>query len=332
MLFLCLFSLLLCIRTLWRSQILRRRTERFFAVAYKRSLNWQASMHFIDGWILMIVLNDILLVIGSSINLLRKFRLIGPHYINPLRPIELDSVCSALLGVGNLLVWFGILRYLAFFNKYNILIVTIKHSLPRVMRFLFCVLVLYGGFCFSGWIILGPYHYKFYTLARTSECLFALMNGDDVFATFAYLQKSSTFVWWFCRLYLYSFVLLFIYIVMSLFIAILMDSYETIKDFYQNRNKKRIKDDFFMHNDILSRFLLESFENDTEMDTYSSFRHSLFNDEEYEHRNNEQTSNCCGCHRPNIFRTLFNSIRIFSRERQNTTVEQRHNLLDSAIN
>ena len=30
------------------------------------------------------------------------------------------EMCSVLLGTGNLLVWFGVLRYLSFFNKYNV--------------------------------------------------------------------------------------------------------------------------------------------------------------------------------------------------------------------
>lgn len=226
----------------------------------------------------MILINDCLIAVGTSINILRKFHLVGPQNINSLRPIELDNLCSSLLGIGTLLVWFGLLRYLAFFNQYNILIVTIKHSLPRVLRFLLCVLILYGGFCFSGWIILGPYHYKFATLAGTSECLFALMNGDDVFATFAYLQRTSSFVWWFSRLYLYVYVLLFIYIVLSLFIAILMDSYETIKEFYNKRHTLS----FLLANDLLSRFVRQFNANDLELTCHTSYRLSLLNDEEVE--------------------------------------------------
>ena len=60
------------------------------------------------------------------------------------------------------------------------------------------------------------------------------MNGDDLFATFAITNTNSLWIWWFSRLYLYGFIVLFIYVVISLFIAIIMDSYETIKDYYQN--------------------------------------------------------------------------------------------------
>lgn len=30
------------------------------------------------------------------------------------------NLCSVLLGTGNLLVWFGVLRYLTFFKTYNV--------------------------------------------------------------------------------------------------------------------------------------------------------------------------------------------------------------------
>jgi hypothetical protein len=39
-------------------------------------------------------------------------------------------------------------------------------------------------FVFAGWLILGPYHFKFGSIMSTSECLFSLINGDDMFATF----------------------------------------------------------------------------------------------------------------------------------------------------
>ena len=61
------------------------------------------------------------------------------------------------------------------------------------------------------------------------------MNGDDMFATF-YITDAQQLpiIWWFSRIYLYLFVCLFIYVVLSLFIALIMDSYETIKEYYEN--------------------------------------------------------------------------------------------------
>ncbi|XP_054154406.1 mucolipin-3-like [Oppia nitens] len=222
---LCLMSFFLCLRSLIRGQKLRSKTVYFFRKQFGKGLSFEDISQFIDGWIIMIILNDILIITGSfeKINM-ETNSLHGSHY----------NYCSLLLGVGNLLVWCGLLRYLGFFHKYNILIITLKHAFPHVLRFLLCALILYSGFCFCGWVVLGPYHFKFRTISTTSECLFALMNGDDLFATFAITNTNSTMIWWFSRLYLYSFIILFIYVVLSLFIAIIMDSYETIKDYYQN--------------------------------------------------------------------------------------------------
>ncbi|EMP27373.1 Mucolipin-2 [Chelonia mydas] len=76
--------------------------------------------------------------------------------------------------------------------------------------------------------------YNFEDLNTVAECLFSLVNGDDMFATFAQIQQKSTLVWLFSRLYLYSFISLFIYMILSLFIALITDSYDTIKKYQQN--------------------------------------------------------------------------------------------------
>ncbi|XP_074122456.1 mucolipin-3 isoform X4 [Sminthopsis crassicaudata] len=75
---------------------------------------------------------------------------------------------------------------------------------------------------------------KFRSLNMVSECLFSLINGDDMFATFAKMQQKSYLVWLFSRIYLYSFISLFIYMVLSLFIALITDTYETIKHYQQD--------------------------------------------------------------------------------------------------
>ena len=275
---LCTLSLALCIRSLWRTRVDFARTVCFFAHHYHgRPLEFTSMLHFINGWVVMIFADNCLLFSGSLLNLLTLFDLLGSHRFN-LRPVDYDSLISALLGVGNLLLWFGLLRYLTFFTQYNVLIVTLKHALARVIRFLFCVLILYGGFCYSGWIILGSSHAKFRSLGRTSEALFALMNGDEVFTTFDGLQTSSSrFVWWFSRLYLYSFVMLFIFVILSLFIAMLTDSYETIKDYYKNR-KQRLKGSLMFSNDQLARFIASSPVDVYSGNWYDWFRRQLLED------------------------------------------------------
>ena len=58
-------------------------------------------------------------------------------------------------------------------------------------KFLSCALTLYCGYALCGWLVLGPYNDKFRTLTVTSETLFSLLNGDDMFNTFEILEPRN---------------------------------------------------------------------------------------------------------------------------------------------
>ncbi|CRL03257.1 CLUMA_CG016517, isoform B [Clunio marinus] len=219
----CLLSFGLCGRAIFRAQQLRMKTEEFFLKCFGQELSRAGRWEFVNFWYIMICFNDVLLVLGSAI----KEQIERKHFA-----ADEWNTCSLLLGIGNLLVWFGVLRYLGFFKTYNVVILTLKKALPHIWRFLLCALLIYAGFTFCGWLILGPYHIKFRSLSTTSECLFSLINGDDMFATFTIMSDKSTVLWWFCRIYLYTFISLYIYVVLSLFISVIMDSYDTIKKYY----------------------------------------------------------------------------------------------------
>jgi len=42
----------------------------------------------------------------------------------------------------------------------QILILTMKKSLPAILRFMVCTIILYLGFLIAGWVIIGPYSIK----------------------------------------------------------------------------------------------------------------------------------------------------------------------------
>lgn len=88
---------------------------------------------------------------------------------------------------------------------------------------------MYLGFLFGGWIVLGPYHSKFRTLASTFETMFALINGDDMYPTFANIETNSYYIWIFSELYMYSFICLFVYVISSLVITLIIDGYDVVK-------------------------------------------------------------------------------------------------------
>ncbi|CAK1550926.1 unnamed protein product [Leptosia nina] len=220
----CSASLILCSRAIYRAQLLKELTNQFFLKTYDRPLSLDGRLEFLNIWYIMIIVNDILIIMGSAI----KEQIERNQFTN-----DQWNVCSLFLGTGNLLVWFGVLRYLGFFKTYNVVILTLKKAAPKIFRFSCCALLLYAGFMFCGWLILGPYHMKFRSLATTSECLFSLINGDDMFATFSIMSRKSPMLWWFSRVYLYSFISLYIYVVLSLFISVIMDAYDTIKQYYK---------------------------------------------------------------------------------------------------
>uniref|UniRef100_A0A8C4HI40 Mucolipin TRP cation channel 1b n=1 Tax=Dicentrarchus labrax TaxID=13489 RepID=A0A8C4HI40_DICLA len=213
----CLLSLVLCGRSILRGILLQHEYVQFFKHKLGRGVSWGDRMEFINGWYILLIVSDMFTIIGSFIK-------IGIESKN----LSSYDMCGILLGTSTLLVWVGVIRYLSFFQKYNILIVTLRAAFPNVIRFCCCAAAIYMGYCFCGWIVLGPYHTKFRSLSTVSECLFSLINGDDMFVTFAEMEKSGTLVWIFSQVYLYTFISLFIYMVLSLFIALITGAYDSI--------------------------------------------------------------------------------------------------------
>ncbi|XP_072918473.1 mucolipin-3 isoform X2 [Hemitrygon akajei] len=219
----CVISLILCTRSVVNGIQLQHEFAQFFLLHYNKQVTWSDRLEFLNGWYLLIIVSDLLTITGSIL----KIEIEAKNF-------ALYDVCSILLGTSTLLVWIGVIRYLGFFQKYNVLILTLRAAFPNVIRFCCCASMIYLGYCFCGWIVLGPYHHKFRSLTMVSECLFSLINGDDMFLTFASMQDKSYLVWLFSRLYLYSFISLFTYMVLSLFIALITGTYETIKLNQQN--------------------------------------------------------------------------------------------------
>lgn len=213
----CGLSLVLCGRSILRGIVLQHEFVCYFRQSLGRSVSWGDRLEFINGWYLLLIISDVLTIIASFIKIAIETKNLSSY-----------DVCSILMGTSTLLVWVGVLRYFSFFQKYNILIVTLRAAFPSVIRFCSCAAAIYLGYCFCGWIVLGPYHAKFRSLSTVSECLFSLINGDDMFATFSELEQSGTLVWVFSQVYLYTFISLFIYMVLSLFIALITGAYDTI--------------------------------------------------------------------------------------------------------
>lgn len=224
-LLICMLSTSLVIRSLFRAQLLRSA----FSIWHQQNTHEPASLsdynEFVDGWYILMLVSDMFIILGSCLKLDVQTRMLPSVD-------DYQNSCMSL-GIGCLLCYSGILRYLGYFRGYNILVLTLSHAMPKVFKFLSCALTLYSGYVVCGWLVLGPFNPKFRTLTITSETLFSLLNGDDMFATFRMLEPGGPHI--FSQIYLYSFICIFIYTVLSLFIAVVMDSYDTIKKNNGNR-------------------------------------------------------------------------------------------------
>ncbi|XP_053490473.1 mucolipin-2 [Ictalurus furcatus] len=219
----CLVSSVLCIRSIFLAIRLLQRFSKFCVWKYNNKVCEDDQREFLNGWYILVIISDVMAIIGSILKMEIQAKSLTNY-----------DVCSIFLGTSTLMVWVGVIRYLGYFQKYNVLILTMQAALPKVLRFCCCAGMIYLGYTFCGWIVLGPYHEKFEGLSRVAECLFSLVNGDDMFPTFAEFPQKNIMVWLFSRVYLYSFISLFIYMVLSLFIALITDAYESIKRYQKN--------------------------------------------------------------------------------------------------
>jgi mucolipin 3 len=131
--FFCISSFTLCCRSLYRGFCLLRMTERIIRSHGKR-LEWSDRTEFIDFWLISIMINDLMVGFATIIMTFYNGRLLETNNY---------TTCSLLLGLGNLLSWSGLLRYLSFFKKYNLLIVTLRKSFVHVLRFMLCTTLIY---------------------------------------------------------------------------------------------------------------------------------------------------------------------------------------------
>ncbi|CAH8568886.1 unnamed protein product [Heterobilharzia americana] len=221
-----IISCILCIRSIIQGFHMWLETVRFFKHWFGIQLDgvfWE----FIRPWILFIIIND-MIIITTSVYALSTLNRMHVKY-EPL---------TYLMGVGALLVWIGILYYVGFSYDNSLLIRTISRSIPGLLRFCVCALILFFAFSLCGWVVLGPYNIKFRTFMSTVECLYSLINGDDMFVTFTIINENDPMgIYLFSRLFLYLFITLFIYVVLNLFVTIIFEAYEEVKDMQNSHGR-----------------------------------------------------------------------------------------------
>ncbi|XP_028832964.1 mucolipin-3 [Denticeps clupeoides] len=219
----CLMSLSLCVRSVIVGVQLQLEYSKFVQIYYGKAVPLADRIEFVKGWCILIIICDLLTIAGSVLKIVIQNKELTNY-----------GICSILLGTATMFAWIGVIRFLGFFLKYNILILTLKAAFSDVVRFSLCAIIIYLSYCFCGWIVLGPHHEYFHSFYKVADCLFSLINGDEVYSSFSKLRQRNYLVWLFSRLYIYTFIFIYAYMILSLFIALITDTYETIKQHQQD--------------------------------------------------------------------------------------------------
>jgi len=151
--------------------------------------------------------------------------------------LPISDFSRVFLGAGFLVICVGFAKYLEYWKKFYMLILTMQGSFQRNLRFVISVLPLYMGFCTCGFIIFSPYTDDFASLDKSAITLFALLNGDDIHAQFdrIYARYPYPIIG---QVFLFTFIIMFITLVLNIFLFIIEDAYHAAKDFVNTKAER----------------------------------------------------------------------------------------------
>lgn len=86
-------------------------TVDFFESVFHQRMTIKDELSFLNMWYVIIVVNDVCIVVGTACKVVIEFRDFDSNMF---------TMTGVLLGVGCLLVYIGLFRYLGFFNQYNV--------------------------------------------------------------------------------------------------------------------------------------------------------------------------------------------------------------------
>ncbi|KAL3892225.1 hypothetical protein ACJMK2_004454 [Sinanodonta woodiana] len=211
------------------NKYMKQNSERHFP-GQRNGISIKGYARHLKGWNLVVMIGDLCTFVGT----------IGAYKMDvKWRLYKLDEN-AIWLGLGCLLCWISLARYIHFNKKFHLLFRTIYHAFPDVLAYLFCVGLLFAGFTLCGYVVFGPYHNKFQTMSNAADTLFATISGDEITITLAAIETDklgSLAVWWFAKIYLWLFVSIFTVFILNILIAIFNNAYETIQKEYENKKK-----------------------------------------------------------------------------------------------
>ncbi|PRP87342.1 hypothetical protein PROFUN_01604 [Planoprotostelium fungivorum] len=179
------------------------------------------KLRFFNIWFLVSFFSCACLIVGAVLGLLRSTGITN-------QPIKIAYYL--LMGVGTMLSWAGLTRYLAFDEKYMVLISALARGVPNVARFLISAAPIFIGYIIFSVMYFSETSVRFATFEEAAVTLFGLQNGDDIQATFRTILSSPIVG----PVFIVSFIFLGVYAVANIFISIMQDAYLASKEAWSN--------------------------------------------------------------------------------------------------
>jgi len=174
------------------------------------------KLRFFSIWFIISLLSNICLTIACFFDL---FVNMGPESM-------IGAFTKVSLGVGCMLSWVNLIRYLEFDSKYMVLVRALGQGLPTVARFLVSAFPIFIGYALFGLLVFSQDSPRFSSLDQSALTLFGLQNGDDIQATIRSTASHPVVA----RIYFYTFLFISIYAITNIFISIMEDAFFTVKE------------------------------------------------------------------------------------------------------
>ncbi|XP_063444015.1 mucolipin-3-like isoform X2 [Mytilus trossulus] len=239
-----MLSLLLSVRSFYFSIKTLKVTTDYFRRRHPvidgkavEELSAEGKWEIVKARDILIIISDVCTIAGTGFKMVINSQALSSSS-------NMYDACGILLGSGCLFVWFGVLHYLSYDSRLNLLFRVMAKASGQVMRFLFCFVILFIGFTLCGWVVLGPYHMKFFRIWEAFFCLYSILDGDELYLNYVTVEDDKQIVWWFNSIFITLFHLVFAVIAMNIFIAIFTSTYEVMQEKDERSDLKKWLDNY----------------------------------------------------------------------------------------
>ena len=129
------------------------------------------------------------------------------------------------LGMAAVFSWINIMRYLQFYDKYNVLLTTLRRGVPHIVRYMVGVLPVLIAYSLIGTCLFWR-SVSYTSVSQTFMSLFAFMNGDEIHDCFLDVDEMTGVLG---QAYMYSFGCIFIFVVLNVMITIMEEAFFTAR-------------------------------------------------------------------------------------------------------